>query len=552
MKGIAGLVIALIIITGIIVGGVISYESIKLTKNSVGYTIMLDEGKLMEAQAHYDADKQFLGNALWLSGVNSLYENGLNGGLDKDSTEYNTWGKCEGYVCWSKDNYPSKDDVASQLGSRINETYKGWFDNFASDLDVKVNRYLDDPTPKIKMDYTNSKIKLSYEANLFSSNKYQGDESLNQTIEGNEKIETDIPTKYFILYDKAKNFVNNINDLKSELKDVLDYVKVCGSEGGTLSENEAKNKIQSKLNEIANGKNDNNIEWELKLVKMNLLNMGFNNYKASFVISVSVIDKSTKIPTPDGMKKLALTFGIEDTMSFTRIVENVCESAIDSKCDIDYPVNACSGGLCNYWVKKEKANCQSGQSCYCEYQQSCNCGIDKCENENGCIVTPYRIIFVTSEVYNGSLGGLSGADAKCQELASNAGLSGTFVALLSDSNTDARNRISNCYLKNTHGDVISTDCDDLWDGSIENAINYDENGNLIANGYYVWTGSNKTGQYEENNSCRDWTSDKDGWTTGDDEDFGHLGLSNENSFNWVDIISSGCNNKNRLYCVQTG
>ena len=33
-----------------------------------------------------------------------------------------------------------------------------------------------------------------------------------------------------------------------------------------------------------------------------------------------------------------------------------------------------------------------------------------------------KIVFVTSETYNGALGGLAGADAKCQERADDAGL----------------------------------------------------------------------------------------------------------------------------------
>jgi cysteine-rich repeat protein len=42
-----------------------------------------------------------------------------------------------------------------------------------------------------------------------------------------------------------------------------------------------------------------------------------------------------------------------------------------------------------------------------------------------------RIVFVTSEIYTGNLGGLAGADAKCQSLADAAGLPGNYMAWLS-------------------------------------------------------------------------------------------------------------------------
>jgi len=50
-------------------------------------------------------------------------------------------------------------------------------------------------------------------------------------------------------------------------------------------------------------------------------------------------------------------------------------------------------------------------------------------------------VFVTSSSWNGNLGGLSGAGAKCQQAADAAGLGGTWVAWLSDSTYDAKDRI---------------------------------------------------------------------------------------------------------------
>lgn len=57
------------------------------------------------------------------------------------------------------------------------------------------------------------------------------------------------------------------------------------------------------------------------------------------------------------------------------------------------------------------------------------------------IVCPRRV-FVTSQVYTGNLGGLAGADAKCQTLADAAGLGGTYKAWLSASTISAAERLT--------------------------------------------------------------------------------------------------------------
>lgn len=53
----------------------------------------------------------------------------------------------------------------------------------------------------------------------------------------------------------------------------------------------------------------------------------------------------------------------------------------------------------------------------------------------------YNRVFVTSEAYNGNLGGVTGADAKCQALADAANLGGTYRAWLSASGQAANSRL---------------------------------------------------------------------------------------------------------------
>jgi hypothetical protein len=106
-------------------------------------------------------------------------------------------------------------------------------------------------------------------------------------------------------------------------------------------------------------------------------------------------------------------------------------------------------------------------------------------------------VFVSSVPYTGgSLGGISGADAKCQELATAAGLSGTFKAWLSDSThspSTTFTRSPTPYVL-VDGTVIASNWGDLTDGTINHAIDLTETGGFGTwNGYYAWTGTAEDG-----------------------------------------------------------
>ncbi|MDZ4247347.1 MAG: DUF1554 domain-containing protein, partial [Dehalococcoidia bacterium] len=75
-------------------------------------------------------------------------------------------------------------------------------------------------------------------------------------------------------------------------------------------------------------------------------------------------------------------------------------------------------------------------------------------------------VFVTAATYNGNLGGLSGADAKCQASANAVNLGGTWKAWLSDSNTSAGSRLnhSDSPYRLLNGTTIANNWDDLVDG----------------------------------------------------------------------------------------
>ncbi|KKR46261.1 MAG: hypothetical protein UT82_C0016G0002 [Parcubacteria group bacterium GW2011_GWB1_40_14] len=164
-------------------------------------------------------------------------------------------------------------------------------------------------------------------------------------------------------------------------------------------------------------------------------------------------------------------------------------------------------------------------------------------------------VFVTSTTYNGNLGGLSGADAKCQTRASAAGLSGTWRAFLGDETIGPKERLfhsTNPYAR--MDDVsIANNWTDLTDGTLNAPINITEFGTATTNtsdgGFpVVFTSAVQDGSKYPvpNNTCNDWSSSSATNAAG--------GSANESASGWVSYISGGmCNGINypgALYCFK--
>ena len=116
-------------------------------------------------------------------------------------------------------------------------------------------------------------------------------------------------------------------------------------------------------------------------------------------------------------------------------------------------------------------------------------------------------VFVTSSDFesNGNLGGLDGGDDQCNAAASSGGLSGNWTAWLSDSSADALDRIPDAEYRLLDGTVIANDLADLTDGSLDNSIDVDENGDSV-DPTKVWTGTLTDGTVGLSH-CSNWTSD---------------------------------------------
>lgn len=111
---------------------------------------------------------------------------------------------------------------------------------------------------------------------------------------------------------------------------------------------------------------------------------------------------------------------------------------------------------------------------------------------------PRKTVFVTSERYTGNLGGLTGADQKCNALAAGASLSGTYKAWLStpEASPDSRFVKSAVPYVTVNDRVVADDWLDLIGSSVY--ITTSETGVLIdIFSGRAWTGTKPSGEPEK-------------------------------------------------------
>jgi hypothetical protein len=171
---------------------------------------------------------------------------------------------------------------------------------------------------------------------------------------------------------------------------------------------------------------------------------------------------------------------------------------------------------------------------------------------------PGKLVFLTSVTTNGNMGGTSGADGFCQNLASAAGLPGTFLAWLSGSSygSSPASRFtqsnSNPYVR-LDGAVVANDWSDLTDGSIQNTITVDEYGNPQSWFAYSFTqvdgsnglfGSSGSNCYGVNCHCDNWTTNNTGSGSA-------VADTSRTDDDWTDYsFGNFCGQSFRLMCFQ--
>lgn len=234
-------------------------------------------------------------------------------------------------------------------------------------------------------------------------------------------------------------------------------------------------------------------------------------------------------------------------------VKNNCKKTVDcGSCACIPPCPVCKvcqetpdvPGTCVADASQVGDDCgAAGQVCHADG----SCG-PACGAGGACLA------FLTAAGFTGDLGGLNGADAKCQAEAQAAGLSGTYMAWLS---TDAQSP-STRFTQSTgpyqrvDGATVAADWSALTSGTLEKAIDLTATGEQNVN-EFVWTFTHIDGT-----PARDTDGDDcNGWITDAQEGTGSVGISSGLDSIWTLFDPDdppACDGEvtglPRLYCFQ--
>lgn len=178
----------------------------------------------------------------------------------------------------------------------------------------------------------------------------------------------------------------------------------------------------------------------------------------------------------------------------------------DKACAFPNAVSKCALGQC------EVASCTPGfVDCDGNAANGCECPTDSCLTTQKLCA---KRVFTTSTMYvGGDLGGLVGADAKCQARAVAAALPGTYKAWLSDAAASPSTRFAKATIPYclVDGTLVANDFGDLVDGALATGINKTElNGpvpvnNICAQPTMVWSNTMTNGALSPGaGSCGNW------------------------------------------------
>lgn len=157
-------------------------------------------------------------------------------------------------------------------------------------------------------------------------------------------------------------------------------------------------------------------------------------------------------------------------------------------------------------------------------------------------VTSKRV-FVTSTTYNGNLGGLTGADSKCQARANAANLGGSWKAWLADAANSPQttfNKFNGPY-KRIDGVIVANSWKDLTDGSLQNGINITEIGRTSYNNT-LWANTSYYGGPGGPN-CKSWRSALS-------TDSGTGATAGVTTSDWAGYGVKQCTSNMPLYCFE--
>jgi hypothetical protein len=163
-----------------------------------------------------------------------------------------------------------------------------------------------------------------------------------------------------------------------------------------------------------------------------------------------------------------------------------------------------------------------------------------------------KVAFVASRQVNGAgIGGMTGADSKCQTAANAGGLAGTYMAWIADSTAanapatrfSAAIKGGSYSIVRTDGTQVADSWADLIDGSIDAIISHNEFGQLlnshVSNSPYTNVANDGT-QLSATNHCADLTAGT-----------GNIRRGNINSTtNWTSDADLSCGGSSHIYCFE--
>jgi hypothetical protein len=191
--------------------------------------------------------------------------------------------------------------------------------------------------------------------------------------------------------------------------------------------------------------------------------------------------------------------------------------------------------------------CPTGEICV-----DGTCGSPACGRQGPCRV------FVTSQAFTGILGGVGGADAKCQQLADVSPLTrgGKYRAWISggSANSGPASRFTNLdrtgpYVL-TNGAEIAADWSDLVDGSAIGApIHHTEWGDTTSPAFFAWTYTLGDGHPGTVGGLLRFCNE---WASPDISEQGGNGDTRETGFRWTQQGTDSCAGQHPLYCLEQG
>jgi hypothetical protein len=164
-------------------------------------------------------------------------------------------------------------------------------------------------------------------------------------------------------------------------------------------------------------------------------------------------------------------------------------------------------------------------------------------------LTCERTIFLLQTTSNGAMGGVDGADARCQAAANASGRPGvvgkTFRAWLSGGGETAAQRHvhSNAAYAMPNGVIVAADWNELVTTGPRVPIHVYEDGGAVQTGArFVWSGTAPNGAGTTRN-CGSWTS-------ADPTLDASVGQTNLGDGGWTATALRDCGNVAHLYCIE--